>query len=147
MNDQMLMMLKKKLDELFAYGAVDVEVQRNALKEELQFYVLNFIYHHPDYSNWTMYGGSALRICHRLDRMSVDLDFEVDHPVSETFLNELKQNGSVEDPAEHHVDDHHLRAGEAVFFFQPFCCPKNSFGIWNPLPYNKHRWVFFHTEV
>jgi len=28
---------------------------------------------------------------YRLDRMSVDLDFEVDHPVSETFLNELKQ--------------------------------------------------------
>ena len=38
-----------------------------------------------------MYGGSALRICHGLDRMSVDLDFEVTHSLSEAFLNELKE--------------------------------------------------------
>ena len=38
-----------------------------------------------------MYGGSALRICHGLDRMSVDLDFEVSRPVTEKFLNELKE--------------------------------------------------------
>lgn len=91
MNDQILITLKRKLDDISAYGEVDVETQRNVLKEELQFYVLNFIYHHPDYSNWTMYGGSALRICHGLDRMSVDLDFEVAHPISDAFLNELKE--------------------------------------------------------
>ncbi len=91
MNDQILITLKRKLEEITAQGASDVETQRNALKEELQFYVLNFIYHHPEYSNWIMYGGSALRICHGLDRMSVDLDFEISHPVTEKFLGELKE--------------------------------------------------------
>ncbi len=89
MNDQILVTLKRKLDDISA--EVDIETQRNVLKEELQFYLLNFIYHHPDYSNWTMYGGSALRICHGLDRMSIDLDFEVSHPISDVFLNELKE--------------------------------------------------------
>ena len=41
--------LKRKLDDLAAYGDLDAETRRNALKEELQFYVLNFIYHHPEY--------------------------------------------------------------------------------------------------
>lgn len=91
MNDQILITLKTKLEEITTQSASDVETQRNILKEELQFYVLNFIYHHPEYSNWIMYGGSALRICHGLDRMSVDLDFEVSHPVTEKFLNELKE--------------------------------------------------------
>ena len=90
MNDQIMLTLKSKLDNLAPYGGCEVETQRNVLKEELQFYVLNYIYHHPEYSSWTMYGGSALRICHGLDRMSIDLDFEVTHTVSEAFLNELK---------------------------------------------------------
>ena len=38
-----------------------------------------------------MYGGSALRICYDLDRMSVDLDFEVSHKIDNEFLNELKE--------------------------------------------------------
>lgn len=91
MNNQILITLKRKLDDNSAYGANSVETQRNVLKEELQFYVLNFIYHHAKYSDWVMYGGSALRICHGLNRMSVDLDFEVANPVTEEFLNELKK--------------------------------------------------------
>ncbi len=91
MDNQILITLKRKLEDISAYGKIDGETQRNSLKEELQFYVLNFIYHHPDYSNWTMYGGSALRICHGLDRMSVDLDFEVVHPVTDKFLKELSK--------------------------------------------------------
>lgn len=83
-------MLKEKIAGTITRGATDAETLRNVLKEELQFYVLNFICHHPEYSNWIMYGGSALRICHELDRMSVDLDFEVAHKVDESFLNELK---------------------------------------------------------
>ncbi len=90
MNNQILTTLKRKLDDISAYGKVGIETQRNALKEELQFYVLNFIYHHSDYSNWIMYGGSALRICHGLDRMSADLDFEVARPISDSFLKKLK---------------------------------------------------------
>ena len=38
-----------------------------------------------------MYGGSALRICYDLDRMSVDLDFEISHVVTEKFLEEFKK--------------------------------------------------------
>jgi|SRR5680860_149598 len=91
MNNQILLKLKRKLEDLSAYEEMNVETQRNALKEELQFYVLNYIYHHLEYSKWIMYGGSALRICHNLNRMSVDLDFEVAHPVTEKFLEEFKK--------------------------------------------------------
>jgi len=90
-NNQIILMLKEKIEDTIARGTTDAETLRNVLKEELQFYVLNFIYHHPEYGDWTMYGGSALRICHNLDRMSVDLDFEVNHEVNESFLNELKK--------------------------------------------------------
>jgi hypothetical protein len=91
MSEQIKTILKRKLDDLAAYGELDAETRRNALKEDLQFYVLNFIYHHPEYNKWIMYGGSALRIIHGLDRMSVDLDFEVAHSITEKFLEELKK--------------------------------------------------------
>ncbi|TSC80750.1 MAG: Uncharacterized protein G01um101429_59 [Parcubacteria group bacterium Gr01-1014_29] len=91
MSEQISTILKRKLDDLAAYGSLDAETRRNALKGELQFYVLNFIYHHPEYNAWIMYGGSALRIIHELDRMSVDLDFEISHAVTEKFLEELKK--------------------------------------------------------
>src|SRR3989338_10017460 len=88
MSEQLLSILKARLEEFTGQG--DPEVRRNALKEVLQLYILNFLYHHPDYSKWIMYGGSALRIIHGIDRMSVDLDFEVSHAVTEKFLDELK---------------------------------------------------------
>ncbi|MFZ2970624.1 MAG: nucleotidyl transferase AbiEii/AbiGii toxin family protein [Minisyncoccia bacterium] len=91
MNEQLSANLKRKLDDLSSYGGMVAEARRNALKEELQFYILNFIYHDPEYSKWIMYGGSALRIIHGLDRMSVDLDFEVSHPITNKFLEELKK--------------------------------------------------------
>ena len=89
MSEQITATLKRKLDDLAVFGEVDAETRRNALKEELQFYVLNFIYNHPEYSKWVMYGGSALRIIHGLDRMSVDLDFEVAHEITPGFLGKL----------------------------------------------------------
>lgn len=91
MSEQIIVILKRKLDDLATYGEINVETRRNVLKEELQFYVLNFIYHHPEYNNWIMYGGSALRIIHGLDRMSVDLDFEVPHVITKSFLDGLKK--------------------------------------------------------
>lgn len=91
MSEQITTILKRKLDELTAYGEISAETRYNAFKEELQFYVLNFIYHHPEYSKWIMYGGSALRIIHGLDRMSVDLDFEVSHTITNKFLEELEK--------------------------------------------------------
>lgn len=92
MSEQILAILKRKLEDLAAYGEIDAETRRNALKEELQFYVLNFIYHHPEYSKWIMYGGSALRIIHDLDRMSVDLDFEISRSITDTFLEKLERD-------------------------------------------------------
>src|SRR3989338_6869685 len=91
-SNQLVLMLQEKTNSTMARGTTDAETVRNVLKEELQYYVLNFIYHHPEYSNWVMYGGSALRICHELDRMSVDLDFEIAHTIDAPFLNKLKDN-------------------------------------------------------
>lgn len=91
MSEQILAILKIKLDDLALHGEMDAETLRNALKEELQFYILNFIYHHPEYNKWIMYGGSALRIIHGLDRMSVDLDFEVSDEINKKFLDKLKK--------------------------------------------------------
>ena len=90
MSKQIIALLKRSLDEIGAANGNDGEVRRNVLKEELQYFVLNFIYHHREYSSWIMYGGSALRIVHGLDRMSVDLDFEVSTPVDGDFLANLK---------------------------------------------------------
>lgn len=92
MSEQITAILQRKLEEFSGHAGVNVEIARNALKEELQFYVLNFIYHHPNYNKWIMYGGSALRIIHGLDRMSVDLDFEISSSVTEKFLEELKND-------------------------------------------------------
>lgn len=72
-------------------GGIRSDIVINIVKEELQYYVLNFIYHDPEYSKWIMYGGSALRIIYNLDRMSVDLDFEISNDVTDDFLNELKK--------------------------------------------------------
>ena len=91
MSKQITTILKRKLDDLASFGGIDAETRRNALKEELQFYVLNFIYHNMEYNTWIMYGGSALRIIHGLDRMSVDLDFEISHAITEKFLKGLKK--------------------------------------------------------
>lgn len=92
MSEQITAILQRKLEEFSGHAGVNAEIARNALKEELQFYVLNFIYHHPNYNKWIMYGGSALRIIHGLDRMSVDLDFEISSSVTEKFLEELKND-------------------------------------------------------
>lgn len=91
MSEQIKAILKRRIDDLAVYGDLDAETRRNALKEELQFYVLNFIYHHPEYNSWIMYGGSSLRIIYGLDRMSVDLDFEISPAITEKFLEGLKK--------------------------------------------------------
>jgi predicted nucleotidyltransferase component of viral defense system len=98
MSDQIAMALKRKLEVVASSGVREVDTQRNVVKEELQYYVLNFIHHHPKYEKWIMYGGSALRICHDLDRMSVDLDFEIAHPVSDSFLETLQRELEVHFP-------------------------------------------------
>ena len=50
---------------------------RNILKEYLQFPVLSFIYNSRKYKDMIFTGGSCLRICFDLPRMSEDLDFDL----------------------------------------------------------------------
>lgn len=48
----------------------------NYLKEYIQYLVLNLIYNHSEYKKLVFKGGSCLRICHGLPRLSEDLDFD-----------------------------------------------------------------------
>lgn len=91
MENLLIVNTKEKIRNLRSHGTVNSEVLRNVVKENLQLYVLNFIYHHKKYSDWIMYGGSALQICHDLDRMSVDLDFEIFDEHSDEYLKKLKK--------------------------------------------------------
>ena len=51
---------------------------RSALKEYLQVYTLNFIYTHPKYSKIFVFtGGTCLRHCFGLNRLSEDVDFDL----------------------------------------------------------------------
>jgi len=69
--------LKNAVKERRAEGTPDSAII-NALKEELQYPVLDFIYSHRSYSHLIMYGGTLLRIGYGLSRMSEDLDFQTD---------------------------------------------------------------------
>lgn len=48
----------------------------NYLKEYIQYLVLSLIYNHPDFKKLVFKGGSCLRICYNLPRLSEDLDFD-----------------------------------------------------------------------
>ncbi len=54
------------------------DVIRNLLKEALQFYVLDFIYNSPYGRNVIFTGGSTLRICFELNRLSEDIDLDLE---------------------------------------------------------------------
>jgi len=64
--------------------------QRNLLKEYFQVLLLSFIYTHPYYSQLVFYGGSCLKHCFGLPRLSEDLDF-IDLS-KELDLNRFKQD-------------------------------------------------------
>lgn len=49
--------------------------KRNLVKEYLQVLILSFLYSHERYRNMIFYGGSSLRHCYGLPRLSEDLDF------------------------------------------------------------------------
>jgi len=53
----------------------NVIYRRNLLKDYIQVVILSFIYSHPKYSQMVFYGGSCLRHCFDLPRLSEDLDF------------------------------------------------------------------------
>ena len=53
----------------------NVIYRRNLLKDYMQVVILKFIYDHAKYSKLIFYGGSCLRHCFALPRLSEDLDF------------------------------------------------------------------------
>lgn len=61
----------------------------NSLKEYLQYSVLHFVYNDKKYSQLVMYGGTLLRICYGLKRMSEDLDFQASKKID---LEKLKKD-------------------------------------------------------
>lgn len=52
-----------------------IAFKRNVVKEYLQVLTLSFLYAHNEYRNLIFYGGSCLRHCYGLPRLSEDLDF------------------------------------------------------------------------
>ncbi|MEI7603970.1 MAG: nucleotidyl transferase AbiEii/AbiGii toxin family protein [bacterium] len=80
MNDILTINIKNLIIDLKSKGYRG-EVIINAVKEHLQYYVLNFIYNNRKYSSLVMYGGTLLRICYGLDRMSEDLDFQTSEKI------------------------------------------------------------------
>jgi len=48
----------------------------NYLKEYIQYLVLSLIYNHSEFKKLVFKGGSCLRICYNLPRLSEDLDFD-----------------------------------------------------------------------
>ena len=68
--------MKENLLKLLAEKNVkNMSFKRNLAKEYLQIIALDFIYSHKDYGQMVFYGGSCLKHCYGLPRLSEDLDF------------------------------------------------------------------------
>lgn len=66
---------------------------RNLLKEELQNYLLNFVYNSREYRDLIFTGGTCLRKIYGLPRLSEDLDFDYTDTFDiEVFAEEVKHH-------------------------------------------------------
>jgi predicted nucleotidyltransferase component of viral defense system len=66
---------------------------RNLLKEQLQYYILNYIWNSEYAEQFLFKGGTCLRFCFDLPRLSEDLDFDIkniNHFDWQKFANDLK---------------------------------------------------------
>jgi len=85
-------MLEKVLEQIIIEKkkkGVNRPVILNSLKEYLQYLILNLLYNHPSYKKLVFKGGSCLRICYHLPRLSEDLDFDYDQKVFKKLLPDL----------------------------------------------------------
>ncbi|MFH1838249.1 MAG: nucleotidyl transferase AbiEii/AbiGii toxin family protein [Candidatus Kuenenbacteria bacterium] len=64
--------IKTYLEE---YPEVSKPFKKNLIKEYLQIFALSFIYSKKKYRDLIFYGGSCLKYCFGLERLSEDLDF------------------------------------------------------------------------
>ncbi len=74
-------MLLKELNDIIieqTKKGVQKPIILNLLKEHLQYYFLNFIYNSNYGKNLIFIGGSALRICYGLNRLSEDIDMDIE---------------------------------------------------------------------
>lgn len=63
---------------------------RNYLKEYIQYLVLSLLYNQKKMKNLVFKGGSCLRVCYELPRLSEDLDFDYDENIiGKNILKEL----------------------------------------------------------
>lgn len=86
------MILENSLKNIIAKNAnVDPLYLRNLFKEELQNYILDFIYGRGNYLSLIFTGGTCLRKVYGLNRLSEDLDFDfVDNFDIQAFSKEIK---------------------------------------------------------
>jgi len=68
----MIELIKKSIEER---ESLPLLFKRNLVKEYLQVLILSFLYSKKEYRNLVFYGGSCLRHCFNLPRLSEDLDF------------------------------------------------------------------------
>lgn len=74
-------MFDQKIEQMLSrYELQTVHDHENALKEIIQEIVLLGLWRSKFYEKAAFYGGSALRILHKLDRFSEDLDFSLIQP-------------------------------------------------------------------
>ncbi len=74
-------MFDEKIEQMLGrYELLTVHDHENALKEIIQEIVLLGLWRSKFYEKAVFYGGSALRILHKLDRFSEDLDFSLIQP-------------------------------------------------------------------
>lgn len=66
--------LRKIIDGNTGYSSLFI---RNLIKEKIQLYLLNYIYNSNYGENFLFKGGTCLRVCFDLPRLSEDLDFDV----------------------------------------------------------------------
>jgi predicted nucleotidyltransferase component of viral defense system len=64
------------------------ETKRIILKEVLQAYVLDYLYNHTNYRRLNFYGGTCLHVVYGLNRLSEDLDFDIQASLDLTNLAE-----------------------------------------------------------
>ncbi len=80
--------MKNEIEKLVAaLNPKSEDDYRNALKEILQKIALLGLWRAKFFEHAAFYGGSALRICHGLDRFSEDLDFSLIQPNSKFDLS------------------------------------------------------------
>ncbi|MDH7476228.1 MAG: nucleotidyl transferase AbiEii/AbiGii toxin family protein [Microgenomates group bacterium] len=77
-------MLEKILKEFIYQKKQEIRNQallRNYLKEYIQYLVLNILYNDKKYKELVFKGGSCLRVCYGLPRLSEDLDFDYEEKI------------------------------------------------------------------